>query len=179
MSKITHEKGISLLEVLISIFVLSIATLALLHVQLASLANASDAVYRGQAIRLIEDFSERVKSNQLGIQAYPKFKSGFAQAAPTYTPCTQNCNSEQLAQSDRDDFLSQVNRQLPGGQAAIFTSTTDSQQLGVLVGWQESKLISQTPINGTNPLAIQPALTPTGIACPSTLRCHLMYIQAQ
>lgn len=179
MFAIKKERGISLLEVLVSIFILTIATLALLHVQMASLANASDAVYRSQAIRLIEDLSERVKSNPLGVQAYPSFKSGFSKAAPNFTACTQNCRGEQLAQSDRDDFLSQVHRQLPGGQAAIFTSTTDAQQLGVMVGWTESKLTSQSPVNGIDALAIAPALTPAGIACPNTLRCHLVYLQAQ
>ena len=55
------QKGMALIEALVSIVVLSLGGLALVGIQLRTLVDTQNGVHRAQAIRLINDLSERMK----------------------------------------------------------------------------------------------------------------------
>ena len=57
------QRGITLLESLIAIVVMALGILGIVGVQMRTLADTQTTVRRAQAIRLIEDLSERMKVN--------------------------------------------------------------------------------------------------------------------
>ena len=55
------QRGISLIESLVAIVVMALGILGILGVQMRTLADTQSGVRRAQAIRLIEDLSERTQ----------------------------------------------------------------------------------------------------------------------
>ena len=57
----TRQRGITLLESLIAIVVAALGILGILGVQMRTLTDTQTSMRRAQAIRLIEDLSERMR----------------------------------------------------------------------------------------------------------------------
>ena len=57
------QRGITLLESMIAIVVAALGIFGILGVQMRTLADTQTSMRRAQAIRLIEDMSERMKVN--------------------------------------------------------------------------------------------------------------------
>lgn len=75
--------GFTLIEVLISMFILAIGLLGLASLQGISLKNNQDAYLYSQANALAYEMSDRIKANKLGWATIP---------APANS-CADNCNS--------------------------------------------------------------------------------------
>lgn len=58
-----YQQGITLLESLIAIIVIALGVLGILGMQMRTLNNTQNSLYRTQAIRLIDDLSERIAAN--------------------------------------------------------------------------------------------------------------------
>ena len=58
-----RQRGFSLIESLVAVVVMALGILGILGVQMRTLADTQTGVRRAQAIRLIEDLSERIKLN--------------------------------------------------------------------------------------------------------------------
>lgn len=181
------QTGFVLLEALVSIVILAVAVLGMLGVQLRTLAETQTGVRRAQAVRLIEDLAERVKSNPEGFAQMSTFVGGFnAVAPPGSKKCNaMACNPAQLAQWDIDQWRAAVAQTLPLGQAAVFTSTDETvvglqRQLGVVVGWRANESKRQGESTSDSEAYAKPFLLNTGAAkvdCPATLICHVTYVQ--
>ena len=68
-----YQQGITLLESLIAIIVIALGVLGILGIQMRTLNNTQNSLYRTQAIRLIDDLSERIAANPnalLNIEIY-------------------------------------------------------------------------------------------------------------
>lgn len=74
-----RQQGLTLLESLVAIVVLALGVLGMLGVQMRTLAETQTGVRRAQAVRLIEDLSERIKSN-------PRGWTSWKTTSPTGTP---------------------------------------------------------------------------------------------
>ena len=62
-----RQRGVTLLESMIAIVLVALGVLGILGVQLRTLSDTQTAVRRAQAIRLIEDLSERMKANPAAL----------------------------------------------------------------------------------------------------------------
>lgn len=185
-SRCTVQGGVVLLEALVSIVILAIAVLGLLGVQMRTLAETQTGVRRAQAVRLIEDLAERIKSNPEGFMQLSNFVGGFDRPAGADADCrAARCTSEQLARWDVDQWRASVAATLPLGQAAVFgssdeTATGTRRQLGIVVGWRANERWREndTP-EGVEayrkPFRI--ATRDANIACPDALICHVTYVQ--
>ena len=56
------QKGITLLESLVAIVVMALGLLGVVGIQMRTLADTQTGVRRAQAVKLIEDLSERVRA---------------------------------------------------------------------------------------------------------------------
>ena len=180
------QRGITLLESLVAIVILAIAILGMLGVQLRTLADTQTGVRRAQAVRLIEDFAERIKSNPQGFAQFPTFVGTFdATTSPAVQCDIAVCTPAQLAQWDVNKWRAAVSGTLPMGQAAVFASTDETiagtrRQLGVIVGWRASEYRRQADTTeqaddyrklfNVNTLA-------ANVQCPAGLICHVAYVQ--
>lgn len=123
-------RGVMLIEVLISILLASIALLALVGANVASIRYTKMSQYRGTATLLANDIGERMRANKAGVQLVPgayDYQVAFASPAPVLAPDTfcdgypLACagNPARLAQADLANWLFLVQNQLPEGTAFI------------------------------------------------------------
>lgn len=174
------ERGITLLESLVSILILAVAVLGMLGVQLRTLSETQTTVRRAQAVRLIEDLAERIKTNPGDFKQLTAYVSGWS-SLPSGTNCqSANCSSTQLAAWDVQQWKRSLINTLPNAQANIFLSTDEAadtgnrRQLGVMVGWRVNE---RSVTDANNYLNAFDASTGSPVTCPTGLICHLVYVQ--
>ena len=61
-----RQRGITLIESLVAIVIMALGILGILGVQMRTLADTQTGVRRAQAVRLIEDLSERIQVSPTG-----------------------------------------------------------------------------------------------------------------
>lgn len=191
------QRGVSLIESLVAIVVMSLGILGILGIQMRTLTDTSTSLRRAQAIRLIEDLGERMKINPNGLANIDAYVTTFA-ATPTVTSCASSCSNTQLATYDLGVWKKAVRDNLPLGKASIFippaedaasgTPTGQRRQLGVMIAWRENereitnaaeKKAYKDEIDATNVRANDGTLSAGGGAaavCPADHTCHLQYI---
>ena len=184
-----RQRGITLIESLVAIVVAALGILGILGVQMRTLTDTQTTVRRAQAIRLIEDLSERMKVNPNALRNASSFESAF-NASHSISSCASGCNLNQLAAYDLADWKQTVSNTLPQGQASIFIPQAESglpagtnRQLGVMIAWRENERhdadsgfkdnIDATKINDSGTFKNQGG---TVAACPPGSVCHLQYI---
>lgn len=193
-----HQSGVTLIESLIAIIIAALGILGILGAQMRTLTDTQTTVRRAQAIRLIEDLSERMKVNPNAASDISAYVSAFS-AEPSPGDCqSASCTHAELAAFDLGSWKQSVKNRLPLGQASIFLAsgeTTDSnrRQLGVMIAWRENerdiassedKKIYRDSIDATKVLATDGSGTlnagsdtsNTAQTCPTNYTCHLQYI---
>jgi len=187
------QRGITLIESLVAIVVMALGVLGILGVQMRTLADTQTGVRRAQAVRLIEDLSERIRVNPSGLALLPSY--AIDTTPPTAPPTAQDvaallalhntcntsaCTGVQLAARDRALWLATVQQSLPLGHARVFVldsenAAVDRRQLGVMISWREN----ERAMNDANYAAAlqSPDSSASGVGCPSGSSCHVQYIQ--
>lgn len=125
-----NSRGVMLIEVLVSILLASIALLALVGANVASIRYTKMSQYRGTATLLANDIGERMRANKAGVllNAY-NLQNAFVVNAPVLTAVAGNAcngyplpcagNAAALAAADMANWLFIVQNQLPEGTAFI------------------------------------------------------------
>ncbi|NMM82096.1 type IV pilus modification protein PilV [Acidovorax sp. SRB_14] len=188
------QRGITLIESLVAIVVMALGILGILGVQMRTLSDTQTTVRRAQAIRLIEDLSERMKVNPNALGNINAYVSTFS-AEPTPGDCSSGCSHSAQAAYDLAVWKQAVKNTLPLGQANIFLAPGEGtganpnrRQLGVMVSWRENerdiadstdKKNYKDNTDATQVRAADGTLTAgtdTANACPDDRTCHLQYI---
>ena len=184
-----RQRGITLVESLVAIVVASLGILGILGVQMRTLSDTQTTVYRAQAIRLIEDLSERMKVHPNALNSIASYTIGWrAGAAPTPPAaklCTgaTTCTHTEFAAYDLREWKRAVERALPLGDANVFFAPDEvaagagsRRQLGVLIRWRENERDTSAGYKDSLSTA-GGALGGTGApACDPGFTCHLQYI---
>lgn len=190
------QRGISLIESMVAIVVMALGILGILGVQMRTLTDTSTTVRRAQAIRLIEDLSERMKVSPNALLTIKSYESGYSKKAGdmTASDCgSATCTPVEQAAYDLKQWKTTVEQSLPGGQASIFlapgeTVEANRRQLGIMIAWRENERdtaaaykddIDATKFRATTNDGTAGALssgTDAANACPADKTCHLQYI---
>ena len=182
------QKGMALIEALVSIVVLSLGGLALVGIQLRTLADTQNGVYRAQAIRLINDLSERMKVSPDSLMRLNSYQSNWGQrgvANPSPDCRAVACNAEQLAQYDIQSWKRSLEIALPNGRAQIQLarseniSSHNARLLAVMVGWRQNERKGEGLSASENKQFTEPFKINNGYsadACPAGWTCHFQYI---
>ena len=190
-SHLTHSKqtGVTLIEVLVSVMLMSFALLGMAALQAHSMALQTSATTRGNVAVLIADISDRMRSNLSESPGYdttiatPTFtiNANYAsQATPPTTPSTNcmttACNASARATYDLAAWRIKVRNELPQGSALI----TGGQQTGinVTIMWFDKEFRSGEALRQT--LECTAAMTggatqtccPAAAEAPAGVRCH-------
>ena len=184
------QRGITLLESLAAIVVMALGVLGILGVQMRTLADSQTSVRRAQAVRMIEDLSERIRMNPRGLAELKQYTLAWETKPAKAGNCTTTaCNSTNLATDDKNLWLANVQQTLPLGDATVFLAADETvdanrRQLGVMISWRENeKMPSGTSAadkaeRTTYRAVLQPAATGANKpVCPADRSCHLQYIQ--
>lgn len=196
IKRLPRQRGITLIESLVAIVIAALGILGIVGVQMRTLSDTQTTVRRAQAIRLIEDLSERLKVNPNAMASLSSYTSGFSDAPPSGDCNTKACSQAELAVHDLHSWKESVENLLPLGQASIFLAEGENadnnrRQLGVMIAWRENE---RNIADTTDQKAYRDNIDATQVrdadgklstgsnqseeaqTCPAGSTCHLQYI---
>jgi type IV pilus assembly protein PilV len=163
-----RQRGVSLLEVLISLVIVGIGVLGLIGMQARAMSNQRDSFDRKAAAELLAQITERMRANHLGFMAGGYSSSMLPTDSPasgvsclTATPCTP----AQLATNDVAAWQRSIRERLPAGGAVIAPSTgtgfgTGSSAMRITMVWREA-----APTTGADAGCTAVSVTDTSFRC--------------
>ena len=134
-------RGVSLIEVMIALFVLSIGLLGLAALQTVSLKYNHQSNQRTQAIFQAYDIIDRIRANSVGKTAgyYDNVTIGFGANTTITTDChVSACNTQQLATYDIIKWNTANDKLLADGKGRIETLAAGRRR--VTIQWNEGDL---------------------------------------
>ena len=151
MNQAKHHNGFTLIEVLISMIILSIGFLGLASLQTTGLQNSDGAYMQTQASVLAYDMAERIKANGSNTTY-----GGITTGASTAQNCTSGaCTPAQIKAHDVNTWKTSLANSLPAGDGSITqtagTSTTssDDDKYAIKVVWNNRATAREFTLNTT------------------------------
>lgn len=128
-----HERGFSLIEVLVALVVLSVGLLGLAALQSTAAQFNASAYTRSQATILAYDIADRIRANRQAALA-----GNYTSAYPGVLPTCNGAVAGTVVQQDLAAWRRALACSLPNGNGAVaFDAAT--QVLTIRVRWDESR----------------------------------------
>lgn len=135
----SRQGGLTIVECLVTLVVISIGLLGIAALQLTSMKQNASALQQSKAVWATYNMADRIRSNGVRFADY----TGIDTSTAYSQDCSNNpCNDSQLVTADAAEWSAKV-RELPGGRGRI---TGAPQQLMVTVMWDDEG----TGATGTN-----------------------------
>ena len=135
-------QGFTLIEVMVSIFVLTVGILGMAGMQAVSVRESQNTYFRMQADMLAADMADRMRANRedaADAASVNYVSDGTANAATDCLGTVANCSAAQLAGYDVSQWLAQIdNSSIPGGVGTISRNAGTSQYT-IQVFWDEDR----------------------------------------
>ena len=181
-------RGVSLIEVLVSIVIASMGILALAGVNATAVRYTKMSQYRSTAALLASEMGERIRANKAGLQpvggVFPyNLTTDFAgqaagPAAPALTsvPCSSpnaagdSCSVADIAALDLWQWQVQVRNLLPEGSAYISTDIGNSA-VDLYVVWRDPAVA-----NDNSPTAANECINGLNLGADVSVRCSYFRI---
>ncbi len=113
------QKGVGLIEVMVSALILAIGLLGVMALQARSLQFSQQSYMYNQATLYAQDISERIRANSDSVDEY-LIDFGETSSASSSNQClTGSCTEAQLAQWDLKIWLDNLAASLPEGEGSI------------------------------------------------------------
>lgn len=175
-------RGVSLIEVLVSILISAVGLLALAGANVSSVRYTKMSQYRGTAALLANDIGERMRANKLGRASYDFQAKDFAGQATVVTPTSAElcnsytrtpapCTAAEIANYDLKTWLVLVRDQLPNGSAFIAAQAAQSAA-DVWIVWRDPS-VADASDSPTKALECPNALT---VSADPSVRCSYFRI---
>lgn len=124
----TKSKGFTLIEVLISVLILSVGLLGLVYLQTAVLRASWNSNSRSTTSQLAYSMTERIRVNanatQNGTSAYNFANSSHATQQAGCLPTGGICTEANRAQQDLYEWHKNITRLMPSGYGKIEATTS-------------------------------------------------------
>jgi len=140
MSPVKHlqSRGFSMIEVLITLVVLSIGLLGIAGLQVTGMQSNRSAYYRSQATIIAYDMIDRMRTNVDGVAAnhYDDLDSSSPPSTPpTCIDTSSGCSAASLAENDLQEWVDDHLSLLPAGSGTVSRS---GNIFTVTVNWLEN-----------------------------------------
>ncbi len=133
--KTNATKGFSLVELLVSVVILSIGVLGTVALQARALNDNQDAYLRTQAIFLAYDMGDRINANPKGWVTVPSATNNSCTAS------NANCSVGNMAAFDYWNWQNDVTAKLTGGTGTVVlngtlcSGTATAAGMRIMVTW--------------------------------------------
>ena len=192
-----RQRGITLIESLVALVISVLGIIGILGMQMRTLVDSQTATRRAQAVRLIEDLSERMR-------VHPNARDGLVRYMPAGTTivsdfddtpdpedCIGNHPSCVLFADELATWKGSVKNILRLDDAAsVFLApwedATAPTQIGIMVSWRANESadmteddlsnLDTTKVRNADNDAWISATGEDGVECPEGRICHLQYI---
>jgi len=155
---INRQSGLTLLEIMITVVILSLGLLGLAGLQMTGLKNNRNAYYNTVAAQVAQDLAERIKADQAGAKAITY--DNFSKVADM-----NKCGVADPTFSDRAACLAST---LPGGQSLVTKRSDTPKTFYVAMRWTDLELGANTGWSGAAATAACGATAP-GTNCYYTV----------
>ena len=150
---VTKQKGVGLIEVMVTLVILSVGLLGIASLQATGIQAGQGASLRTAALLVVEDITSRMKANKIGVYntvtAVSSYGSNAADAG-TDNGCNDaiggvvanTCTPIQMARHDIFVWKTNLANALPSATGAIVTSVAAPASEGfvtvtITVTWKE------------------------------------------
>ncbi|MFV2033436.1 MAG: type IV pilus modification protein PilV [Gammaproteobacteria bacterium] len=127
-----HQCGVSLIESMIALLVISIGLLGIAALQITAMSQNTSALNHSQSVWIVYDMSDRIRSNYAQFINYAGIDTNNAYSQDCITG---SCTSAQLVVADAADWQTRV-QNLPAGRGLI--SSPVANQLLIRVMWDDA-----------------------------------------
>ena len=144
-TRINTQRGVSIVEALVALVVLSVGLLGIAGMFLESVRSNRTALTRTTAIQLVNDMADRIRSNRGGRDSYNLAEADTPTAKKDCS--TNECTPDELAKFDLTQWYTAVRGTLPPGAdgtmpktSIVFTagaSTFDPGSYVITAQWKE------------------------------------------
>lgn len=101
MKKISAQKGVGLIEILVALLILAVGILGFVALQYRAVEATSEAINRVQAMNIARDLAERIRANRDALTTYQTQIQTATNQTNFATNCiTSACNGTVLADFD-------------------------------------------------------------------------------
>ena len=141
---IQRSQGFSLMEILVTVIVLSIGLLGLAGLQMTGMRDNHSAYLRTQAVTLANDIIDRMRANQdIAKAGNYDIDIGTAAATPV-AGCTgtgaDNCSASDMATLDVSQWKTKLSELLPSGDGSVARTVSGSETMvTVTIQWDDSR----------------------------------------
>ncbi len=111
--------GATLLEMMISLFVMGVGMLGVLGMQTQAMRFNHQAYSYSQAVFLAQDILESMRANRAVAPIYQIAMGNNAGVAKACEGVNANCNAQQMRDWDIQHWRNNISQRLPGGQSSI------------------------------------------------------------
>lgn len=169
--KLRRQNGTSMVEVIVTILVVTAGLLGLGSLLLNSVKYQKTAGQRSEAVQSAYDLSERMRANGLGVTAnnyitndsYSAMSSGTLPTIPTCA--SAKCTAVEIANIDIADWRRNLAMRLVGGAGNIFAGP--NRTFDVVVMWRERNNVGDDTY-------VDPACPAGGAAPGAGVRCFVV-----
>jgi type IV pilus assembly protein PilV len=141
MGRNRKQRGVTMVESLVALVVLSVGMLGIAGLYISSLKAGRSALVRTQAVALATDLADRIRANRGGLANYAT--ASYGSGGPAIQDCLgKDCTPDVLAQDDLARWRSSIALLMPGNAtgSATFTDNADPNPdaYTITVAWRES-----------------------------------------
>lgn len=117
------QRGVSMIEILVTLLVISIAMLGAVGLQMQSMRMNSAGQFRSQAVFFAGDLAERMEANKDAAIAGNYLIAETSSPVAASKDCISNsCSGLELADSDLQQWGTAIKAALPGASWSVTTS---------------------------------------------------------
>ena len=133
-SRNNRQSGFSLIEVLISAFILAVSLLGVLGMQVHSMKGTQHSYMKQQAMGVVHNMIERMRANRDGVLArnYNVDSATFDCTTPLPDCSAANCSSQKIAETDHLNLI--CGAQSGGGNFTNGVKVTNASDNPILTG---------------------------------------------
>ncbi|WP_419224859.1 type IV pilus modification protein PilV [Acinetobacter sp. A2] len=151
---IRSQKGVGLMEVLVSLFILSIAILGFVALQVRATVATEESIKRSDALIILNGLAEKMRLN-------PSAVSTYKESAPSSQPscvANKNCNAANQARADLYMYTENAKAKNIYLQVVDCPNTSNLQNRAcIIAAWNDTE-----PEQATDTSTTKSCLTSTG-----------------
>lgn len=123
-----HQSGFTMIEILVTVFVLAVGVLGLMGMQAIGLQNNHSAYVKSQVISSINEMVDRMRANEVGLNGNRYASVDTSTLANPGYDCTNvftgttsgtECNDQEIALSDIYTWGKGLSAMLPSGYGTV------------------------------------------------------------
>jgi len=126
------QRGVTLVEAMIALLVISIGLLGIASLQLTAMSQNTSALNHSRAVWAAYNMADRIRANITNINDAVIYNGIHTDTAPT-RDCSGGCNQLQMVEADVDEWADMV-QTLPKGRGTV---VFNNNILTVTVMWDD------------------------------------------